>query len=948
VTEFDSWPDQPLVESLTPREMDVLFLLAENRTNREIADELVLSLNTIKWYARQIYGKLGVDNRRQAGVRARQLGLLDAGLSGALPAHNLPAQLTPFLGRRDTLAEIGQLMAKPATRLMTVVGPGGIGKTRLAVAAAFLLREEHPDSFQNGIFLLPLATLDEPASLAAALAQAVGLRFYQAGASAEQQLIEYLSSRRLLLVLDGFEHLIAQESIRLLVEILAAAPGIRMLVTSRSRLGIQGEQLVPLGGLEIPDREEIAQVQYPVELASDFCGIQLFVHSARRLRPEFELDAQNLMPVIRICSLVGGMPLGIELAAAWVAVLEPEEIAVEIEQSLDILATDAVYVPERQQSLRLVFDASWKLLTEEERQAFQTLAMFEDGFDREAARHAGQVSLATLLALVNKSWIQQADGGRFQLHELLRRYGREKLARDPALQAAVLDRHSRYYCEWLVEREEATWGARQQEVFADIIGNLANVHAACRWAATQGRMDRLSRGTNALGLFHYQWYGGLQAGRRIFRELEKALTPVGGEPGSAPASTLRAMVRILSWQATLCGLVGDLATTGRLLREGVALLDGAALADEDTRFERAHIEWQFGYLLLYSDPETARRHFAQSLELYQRVGYEFGMASAQLGLGRAARGVHAFEEAKEALTASLALHQRLGNQHGEGETLTTLGGLVAREGRFDEAERLIEESLAITPEIDRFGIAFALGVLGSVQLHRGRLARAETSLRQCLALHRDLGMRSYGLLWTFVLAEVYLHLGNYAASRTQAQAVLSRAQELDYKRGTNLGLLLLSELALVEGAFDQAYQYLEESPDPAHVDALASREFGQLGILGLATLGLDRLAEAREHLFAALAWAREARRLRGLTVALGGLALLSAKEGDAERAVELYALASRYPLVARSRWFEDVIGRHIAAVSATLVPEVADAARERGKAGDLDVSVEELMAERAP
>jgi tetratricopeptide (TPR) repeat protein len=426
------------------------------------------------------------------------------------------------------------------------------------------------------------------------------------------------------------------------------------------------------------------------------------------------------------------------------------------------------------------------------------------------------------------------------------------------------------------------------------------------------------------------------------------LVAVDGWPDSISASAQRAMVRILSWQATLCGLVGNLATADRLLREGLALLDGPILADEDTRFERAHIEWQSGYLLLYSAPGTARQHFAQSLELYQQVGYEFGVAHAQLGLGRAARGVHAFKAAKEALTSSLALHRKLGNRHGEGETLTTLGGLAAREGNFDEAERLIEDSLSITPEIDRYGIAFALGFLGSVRLTSGRFTGAEAPLRQCLALHRDLGMRHYGLHWRFLLGEVYLHLGKYAAARTQAQAVLSRAQELEYDRGRNLGLLLLSELALIESAFALACQCLEETPDPAHMDTIGSREFGQLGVLGLANLGLDRLAEARQQFIAALAWAREARRLRGLTVALGGLALLQAKAGDPERAVELYALASRYPFVAQSRWFEDVIGRRLAVMAASLAPEVLSAARERGQARDLDASVEELMSEGAP
>lgn len=942
VLESDSRPDQPLVEPLTSREMDILSHLAENRSNREIADELVLSLNTVKWYARQIYGKLGVKNRRQAVIRARELGLLETGMPAALPPHNLPAQLTPFLGRRQILVEIGQLMAKPDTRLMTVVGPGGIGKTKLAVAAAFLLLEECQDSFRDGIFFVPLASLSNPASFVGAVAQAIGFRFYRGNERPEQQLIQYLSDKRKLLVLDNFEHLIVPESIRLLMEILTAAPAIRMLTTSRSRLNIQGEQLIPLGGLEVPDREAIAQAQHPEEQAKTFSSIQLFLHSARRLRPDFELDAHNLMPVIHICSLVGGLPLGIELAAGWVAVLEPKEIAAEIEQSFDILANEAINVPERQQSLRLVFDTSWQLLTGQEQQAFQTLAVFADGFDREAARHAGQVSLVTLLALVNKSWIQQGTGGRFQVHDLLRRYGQEKLARDPALEAKVLDRHSRYYCDWLIDREEGTWGAQQQAVLAAIEGNLGNIHAACRWAATQGHVQRLGRVADALGLFYFQWHGS-QAGQSIFRELTETLSAAEGWPATATASAQRAMVRLLNWQSSFCSLVGDLPESTRLLHEALALLDGPALADEDTRFERAHIAWEFGYVLLYSDPETARQHFVQSLELYRQVGYDFWVAHAQLGLGRAARGVYAFEEARQALTSSLTLHRKLGNRHGESETLTTLGGLATRQGRHEEAESLIQQGLSITPEIDRFAIAFGLGVLSLARFRMGRFAEADASLKECLAVHRDLGMHGLGLHWRFHLGRVYLYDGKYPAARIEAEQIVSRARELEYDRGMNMGLVLLSQLALVEGAFSQAYQHLEESPDTVLVDTTASRELDQLALLGLVTWGLDRPEEARQHLVAALDWASKAQHFTGVMLSLAGLALLLVNEGEAERAVELYALAERYPLVVKSRWFEDVIGRRISVVAATLPPDVVDAARERGQARDLDASVAELI-----
>jgi predicted ATPase/DNA-binding CsgD family transcriptional regulator len=939
----DSQSDQPLVEPLTDREFEILSYLAERRTNREIADSLVLSLNTVKWYARQIYDKLAVGNRRQAVVRARELGLLSSGDSTAPRRHNLPAQLTTFLGRQQTLTEIGRLLSRSRIRLLTVVGPGGIGKTRLAIAAATLVLEEEPESFRDGIFYVPLASLSDPAMIPAALAGAIGFQFYRGKERQDQQLVQYLSNKQQLLVLDNFEHLIDGNSIQLLMDILAAAGGIKMLVTSRSRLNVRGEHLIPLGGLEIPPLEEMGRWLDPVEWARTFSGMQLLLRSARRLRPDFTLDPQSLVPSVRICSLVEGFPLGIELAASWVHVLEPHEIAAELARGLDILETDARNVPERQQSLRAVFDASWELLTEEERQAVQRLSVFEGGFDREGAQGAADVSLDTLAALVNKSWLQQVAGGRFQIHDLLQRYGRERLRRDPALEAAACDRHSAHYCDWLRGQEAGTWGARQDEVLSAIEADMGNVHAACKWAAAQGQLRRLGDAVQALGRFHYQWRGGYHVGQVIFQQLTDALAAAEGQPAAATVDAQRVMAGLLGWQATFCVQVGDLSRGEHLLGECLALLDGSTLANEDTRSARAHVAWQSGYLLLYTQPEMARQLFAQSIELYRQVGDNFGLAHAQLGLGRAAREAHAFEEARQALTSSLALHRKLGNRRGESETLTTLGGLATRDGRFEEAESVIQQSLSITPEIDRYGIAFGLAFLGVVRFASGRFAEAEAPYRKCLAIHRDLGMRHFGLHYEFSLGEVYLHAGKYAAARVQAQRLMSQARELEYGRGMNLGLLLLSLLAMVEGTFDQATQHLEESPDPPHLDTVASREFGQLTVLGLATLGLGRLAGAREHLVAALAWARESRDLPEVLTCLAGFALLSAKKGDAERAVELYALATRYPFGANSRWLEDVIGRHVTAVATTLPADVVQMASERGQARDLDASVAELM-----
>ena len=267
--------DQPLVEPLTDRELEILELIAQHRTNQEIADTLILSLNTVKWYARQIYGKLAVDGRREAVSRARDLGLL-AGATGARrPVLKLPAQLTPFLGRQEEMGRVCDLLSGPDARLVTIVGPGGMGKTRLAIEAAACVSRTQPSLFQDGAFFVNLARLDDPAEIPAEMAQAIGFVFYQAQDSPEQQLLQYLASKRQLLVLDNFEHLMGPETARLLPALLAAAPYVKVLVTSRIRLNVRGEHAFPLTGMRIPEESAAARWEDPVHEAESYSGMRL-------------------------------------------------------------------------------------------------------------------------------------------------------------------------------------------------------------------------------------------------------------------------------------------------------------------------------------------------------------------------------------------------------------------------------------------------------------------------------------------------------------------------------------------------------------------------------------------------------------------------------------------------------------------------------------------------
>ncbi len=405
------------------------------------------------------------------------------------PVDNLPAVLTPFVGRETELAALAALIADPHTRLITITGPGGIGKTRLALEAA--RRELRPDaSFSDGIFFVSLAPVETAEDIVATLAATLDFHFQDSGNETEQ-LLNYLRNKQMLLVMDNFEHILDGRA--LLAKINERAPEITLLVTSHERLQMRGEQLFPLGGLELAPNEGSAR---------EAPAAQLFLKIARRAVPDFQLLAGDEEHMLRICWLVEGMPLGLELAASWVGLLPLSEISTEIDQSLDFLATEHSDVPRRHKSMQAALDASWRRLTAEQKRAFQELTVFRGGFTKTAAVEVAGATLPLLVALTNKSWLsydRQKD--RYYIHELLRQYGADKLSTDPAHEEEVREKHSAYFCGYLQAREADWHGPRQKEAASEVRDKIDNIQRAWRWAADNGDIALLAQGLNSLCRF---------------------------------------------------------------------------------------------------------------------------------------------------------------------------------------------------------------------------------------------------------------------------------------------------------------------------------------------------------------------------------------------------------------------------------------------------------------
>lgn len=413
------------LDPLTSREQDVLRMMLAGLANRQIAAELVIEVDTVRWYTKQIYNKLGVHSRTEAVLRAQELGLAmdesqpaNATAFTAPLRHNMPAYHTLFVGRDQELRDLSALLRHAQTRLVTIAGPGGIGKTRLAVEVA----QACVDAFPEGICFVPLASVQKAEEVETAVARTMGL-YLTATDNVRDRLQAYLQHKQLLLVMDNFEHLEGSAHVQWIAHILATTRYVKILATSRTSLNVGAEWVRHLAGIDFPQSPDSDDV-------AGYSAIQLFADRVRRLRHDFSL-ADEAANVIQICRLVQGMPLALELAAAWVKALPCAQIVREIERNVDFLTTTFADVDPRHRSLRAVFDTSWQMLKPHERQVLQRLSVFRGGFGLAAAEQVADASPQLLSQLIDKSLLYHQAEGKYEMHELLRHYVTDQFDRLP-------------------------------------------------------------------------------------------------------------------------------------------------------------------------------------------------------------------------------------------------------------------------------------------------------------------------------------------------------------------------------------------------------------------------------------------------------------------------------------------------------------------------------------
>ncbi len=642
------------------------------------------------------------------------MGLLDGDqVSAAKPKVSLPAETTPFVGREDELAEIRQVLME--TRLLTLTGPGGIGKTRLALKAAKAAAED----FVDGCCFVSLAPIRSVEHLVQTIAEAV--KFPLATQEDPQhQLLRYLKKKQLFLVMDNFEHLL--DGVGIVSGILLAAPEVKILATSREKLNLQSETVLYVGGMGLPS-------QIKSEDPQNYDAVTLFVQSARKVSPGFHPAPDELGQITNICQTVQGMPLAIELAAAWLNILNVDEIARELDKSLKILVSEVRDAPQRHRSIHAVFDHSWSLLHPTEQEIFMRLSVFRSGFTREAAQQVTGATLQQLAGLVNKSFLSHnPDSDRLEVHELLRQCAQERLEGTPETSFSAQGTHAAYYAEFMKQRWEDLKGSRQMLALAEIEADIENVRAAWRYYLDQKNVPQIWMFIH--GFWQLYWIrGSHHAGMALFSQAVHAL------PGEQDQESAALRGLAMAYQAYFMAWLGLSEQGFELAKEGVEILQKldqpAALVhalpslslnayflnliteynkalskmvktvtEIDDKWLAAYTLWAVSLgSLLIEDYAGARRHAESSLNLYEEIENVMDSTLPLIVLGHVTLANREYEAARVYYQRCLKISQEFGFHYAIQTSSKYLGKVAISEGKITEAEVYLLQCLKITQEV---------------------------------------------------------------------------------------------------------------------------------------------------------------------------------------------------------------------------------------------------------
>jgi serine/threonine protein kinase/tetratricopeptide (TPR) repeat protein len=662
--------------------------------------------------------------------------------SQSMTSHNLPSLGTAFIGREQELTDVTNRLSDPLTQLISILGIGGIGKTRLAIEAARNLVGE----FTHGVWFIDLTPLSTPDRVLYALAEAIHLGIFPAS-DPKQQVVDYLYDKNMLLIFDNFEHVLGAAG--LIAAISANAPGVKMLVTSRERLNLTNEQVYQLEGLTVPaDDQNTARS----------AAVRLFVQGAVRVRPEFHLDPENIPIIVKICRQVSGIPLAILLSAAWVESLSVAEIEAELSQNSDLLETELRDVPERQRSIRAIFDYSWQRLTPPEQQILKQLTMFRGGFNRDAATRITGASLKTLNGLVVRSLIRRAGSGRYEIHELVRQYAAQHLTADPVLQTAAAQKHHHYYVRLLAEQMPLLKGANQKTALLWIEAELENLRAAWERLEISTSDEMLADALFSLWYYYYFFQHPHEAAV-WFAAAERALQ--AHVPHPMLESLCATYYAFVKWQLA--------------------------------HYEEAAALWRKAEQIAAQHPEAAWTHTVHVFNDFLNVLVVMRFASANAALY--ARQQHLLEQVR-ADTWNAALVQ------------LSLCDTAYRMGDLALGQRHSRETLDLAEETgDALLLGWTHALIGHLLTEVGRYQESVDAGHAAEAIFDSFGLRQYAVRHLFTLSRAYANLGNLSRAEFYAQQVLENTHKTGNRVRRLSALALLSSVAWSRRDFAKARDY---------------------------------------------------------------------------------------------------------------------------------------------
>jgi predicted ATPase/DNA-binding CsgD family transcriptional regulator len=740
----------------------------------------------------------------------------------------LPVPLTSFLGREREVAAVAALLRQTSVRLVTLLGTGGIGKTRLSLEVANQMRT----SFANGICFVTLASISDPDMVMLVIAHELGIQ-----ESGTQPIVEqvktFLQDKQILLILDNFEQVVTAAP--QVAELLAACTRLKVMVTSRATLHIQGEQEFPVPALALPD---LAHLPRSEELAQ-YGAAALFLQRARASLPTFQFTPATARAVAEICVRLDGLPLAIELAAARIKLLPPQALLARLSQRLQILTSEARDVPARQQTLRNTITWSYDLLKSEEQWLFRWLSVFVGGCTLEAIEAVCQGGgdnerdvLHTVSSLIDKSLVQQAEqeagDPRLSMLETVREYGLECL-RESGEMAACQRAHARYYLAFAEEAEPQLKGAQQVVWWKRLEREQGNLRAALAWLIGQEEGELALRLSGALWRFWnirgywsegWRWLeAALDLPQTQARTASRAKALFGADTfalrlGHPIASLLEesvaiyrelgekhSLAEVLSWLGLSMSYQSNLAAARMPLEEGVALArevgDPWILANALLNLG-AHWQEQGNF-------KQARLFLEESVTLYRALKDQHSLSHSLCSLIEVALSEGQVMQAATLAQENLAVVRELENGPDLTRVLYWAALTQAFQGDTGQAARLFEECLALAREQDnKRQIGSALLSLGGIVLNQGDLLRAETCLQESLTLLREVGTKSQMAVALTLQAEIRLLQGNLTQARAIGTEAVLRAREIEHHYGLGVSLIALAKVSAAEGQAEQA------------------------------------------------------------------------------------------------------------------------------------------------